>query len=58
MITGDKPETAVAISNMCSLLRPEHHLEKIVGLTGPDLRYYSTVLMSIYIKMYLLPCND
>ena len=38
MITGDKPETAVAISHMCSLLRPEHHVHRVVGMKGEELR--------------------
>ena len=38
MITGDKPETAVAISRMCSLLRREHQVERVVGLLGEPLR--------------------
>lgn len=37
MITGDKPETAIAISQMCSLLRPSHQVHEIVGKTGAEL---------------------
>jgi magnesium-transporting ATPase (P-type) len=29
MITGDKAETAVAISKQCSLLTEDHDLEKV-----------------------------
>jgi len=38
MITGDKPETAIAISQMCSLLRPSHKVHQIVGKTGAELQ--------------------
>lgn len=39
MITGDKPETAVAIGRMCGLLRPQHELEMLVkgpGTSEPE----------------------
>jgi magnesium-transporting ATPase (P-type) len=38
MITGDKPETALAISKMCSLVTEQHHVEQIIGLRGEPLR--------------------
>ena len=39
MITGDKPETAVAIGRMCGLIRPHHELEMLVNITkGETLR--------------------
>ena len=31
MITGDKPETAVAISQQCGLLTDDHKVEKVNG---------------------------
>lgn len=36
MITGDKPETAVAIGRMCGLLRPQHELEMLVKVSGGE----------------------
>jgi magnesium-transporting ATPase (P-type) len=38
MITGDKPETAVAISQQCGLLTDEHEVEKVLSLSGEALR--------------------
>jgi phospholipid-transporting ATPase len=38
MITGDKAETAEAISRMCCLLRSDHRILRLVGLRGEELR--------------------
>lgn len=38
MITGDKAETAFAIGKMCSLISPDHTVERVLGLSGPELR--------------------
>jgi len=37
MITGDKAETAIAIGQMCGLLRPEHELELLLKNSGDNL---------------------
>ena len=47
MITGDKPETAVAIGKISSLLRPEHRIERIVGLVGEPLQKKISELVEI-----------
>lgn len=38
MITGDKPETAMAIGHLSGLLKDEHSIERVVGLTGRALK--------------------
>lgn len=38
MITGDKPETAMAIGHLSGLLKDEHTIERVVGLTGRALK--------------------
>jgi magnesium-transporting ATPase (P-type) len=38
MITGDKAETAIAISQQCDLLSEDHYMERLVGLNGEPLR--------------------
>jgi magnesium-transporting ATPase (P-type) len=51
MITGDKPETAVAIGRMCGLLRPQHELEMMVKVTkGETLRLRLAELLQFFEK--------
>ena len=38
MITGDKAETAIAISHQCHLITPQHRVEKVLHLQGEALR--------------------
>lgn len=49
MITGDKPETAVAIGRMCGLLRPHHELEMLVNFTkGETLRLRLAEILNFF----------
>lgn len=37
ILTGDKPETAIAISKMCNLVTDSHQIEKVLGLRNDEL---------------------
>lgn len=58
MITGDKPETAVAIGRMCGLVTPEHDLEMMVNIPkGESLRLHLTEIIHFFDKKRIL-CPD
>lgn len=54
MITGDKPETAVAIGRMCGLILPHHELEMMVKVAkGEILRLRLAELLHFFEKKKL-----
>lgn len=55
MITGDKAETALAISRICGLVRPGMEVEKVIGLKGQALRRRLVEISDLLQSEYLTP---
>jgi magnesium-transporting ATPase (P-type) len=57
MITGDKPETAVAIGRMCGLVGPQHELEMLVKARGESLRFRLAEILHFFERKKVM-CPD
>ena len=58
MITGDKPETAIAIGRMCGLLKPQHEIETMVKVTKTDTLRLRLTELSFFFAKKKLHCSS